>query len=117
MERNHRSNEEPMTPEMLTSLLAERVMGWSIGPDRFMMANRGWMPRWRFQPAKRLEDAFRLLEQTAPQEYSMGAIKNGGFWVKVRVAGSIGEAREASKPRAITFAISRALGIEVDSIE
>ena len=46
-------------------------MGWTVGPDRFMMGNRGWMPRWRFQPAEKLEDAFRLLEEAAPQEYSI----------------------------------------------
>src|SRR5713226_4945716 len=85
-----------MTPERLTSLLAERVMGWGVGPDRFLTGGRCWLPRWRFQPAERIEDAFRLLEQTAPQEYSMGATENGGFWVKVRVADSIGEAREPS---------------------
>src|SRR5215469_5538601 len=26
-----------MTSDQLTSLLAERVMGWGVGPDRFMM--------------------------------------------------------------------------------
>ena len=51
-----------MTSEHLTAILAERVMGWTVGPDRFMMGNRGWMPRWRFQPAEKLDDAFRLLE-------------------------------------------------------
>jgi hypothetical protein len=30
-----------MTSEHLTAILAERVMGWTIGPDRFMTANRG----------------------------------------------------------------------------
>jgi hypothetical protein len=43
--------------------------------------------------------------------------ENGDFWVKVRVVDSIGEARETSKPLAITFAIARALGLAVDSSE
>jgi hypothetical protein len=45
----------------------------------------------------------------------MGAAESGSFWVKVRIADTIGEAREPSKPRAITFAIARAFGIDVDS--
>jgi hypothetical protein len=103
-----------MTIDQLTAILAERAMGWTVGPDRFMLGGRRWLPRWRFQPAEQMDDAFRLLEQTAPQEYSMGATENGGFWVKVRVVDSIGEASDTCKPRAITFAVARALGIEVD---
>jgi hypothetical protein len=106
-----------MTNDQLTAILAERAMGWSVGPDRFTIGGRRWLPRWRFQPAERLDDAFRLLEQTAPQEYSMGSAEKGGFWVKVRVVDSIGEASETSKPRAITFAVARALELEVDSSE
>ena len=102
-----------MTSEHLTAILAERVMGWTIGPDRFMMGNRGWMPRWRFQPAENLDDAFKLLEKAAPQDYAMGD-DGKGFWVRVRIGKAIGEARDASKPRAITFAVARAVGIEVN---
>jgi hypothetical protein len=104
-----------MTTDQLTDLLAERVMEWGIGLDRFLMGNRRWLPRWRFQPAERLQDAFRLLEQSATEEYSMGAAENGRFWAKVRIAGTTGEACEQSKSRAITFAIARAFGIDVDS--
>ena len=87
-------------------------MGWGVGPDRFLPGDRRWIPRWRFQPAVRLADAFRLLERLAPEEYTMGAAPNGGFWVKVSIAGVIGEASESSKARALTFAIARALGID-----
>jgi hypothetical protein len=100
---------------VLTALLAERVMHWRVGPERFLMGDRRWLPRWRFKPAERLKDAFRLLEQAAPEEYSMVGAENGSFWVKVRVAGTTGEARDLSKPRAMTFAIARAFGIDVDS--
>jgi hypothetical protein len=106
-----------MTAERLTAILAERVMGWHVGPDRFVMGGRRWQPHWRFQPARRLEDAFRLLERTAPQEYAMGAAENGVFWARVRVAGATGEARELSQARAITFAIARAIGLTVDASE
>ena len=92
-------------------------MGWGVGPERFQMGDRRWLPRWRFQPADCLQDAFRLLEQTATEEYSMGAAENGSFWAKVRVGGTTGEACELSKSRAITFAIARSFGIDVDSLK
>jgi len=106
-----------VSEEHLAAILAERIMSWRVGPDRFLLGGRRWLPRWRFQPTKRLEDAFRLLERVAPQEYSMGEIKGGGFWVKIRAAGAVGEASESSKARAITFAVARALGIDMDSCE
>mgnify|MGYP000098690790 CR=1 FL=1 len=104
-----------MTSENLTAILAERVMGWTVGPDRFMMGNRGWTPRWRFQPAEKLEDAFRLLEEAAPQEYSISGDDKGSIHVRVRIGGTAGEARGTSKPLTITYAIARAVGIEVES--
>jgi hypothetical protein len=88
-------------------------MGWSVGPDRFMMAGRRWLPRWRFQPATRQEDAFRLLESVAPEEFTMGAGESGGFWAKVCVAGTTGESRKSSQARAMTFAIAGSIGLEV----
>lgn len=102
-----------MTIDQLNAVLAERVMGWTIGPDRFLMGGRRWQPRWRFQPAKRLEDAVRLLQHAAPQEYSMGAGGGGLSWARVCIASITGEARESSLARAITFAVARAIGLEV----
>jgi|SRR5260370_18100018 len=102
-----------MTRDQLTAILADRVMGWGVGPDRFLMGNRGWMPRWRFQPAEKLEDAFRLLEEAAPQEYSMCGDSKGNFRVQVRIGDGTGEADGTSKPRAITLAVARALRLEV----
>ena len=43
------------------------------------MGHRRWLPRWRFQPAENLMDAFRLLEGAAPAEYSMSGGSDGGF--------------------------------------
>jgi hypothetical protein len=99
----------------LTALLAERVMGWTVAPDRFLTGKRGWTPRWKFQPFKRLDHAFRLLDQLAPEKFTMGATEDGCFWAKVRVAGTTGEAHESSKAMAITFAVARALGIDVEA--
>lgn len=100
-----------MTTENLTALLAQQVMRWAVAPDRFLVGNRRWLPRWRFQPTERLEDAFSLLDEAAPQEYTMGTDQNNTFWVQVRIAGVTGNARDTSKPRAITFAVARALQI------
>ena len=106
-----------MTPEMLTSLMAKRVMGWTEWADRFLMGDRRWTPRWRFQPTEKLEDAFRLLEEAAPEEYSICGDAEGSIHVRVRIAGIQGEAHGTSKPRAITCAIARALGIDVEGVE
>lgn len=104
-----------MTAEQLTALLAQRIMGWTVGPDRFMMGNRGWTPRWRFQPASKLDDAFRLLEEAAPKEFSICGDDKGRIHVRVRIDGTAGEAQGTSKPLTITYAIARAVGIEVES--
>jgi hypothetical protein len=66
-----------MTNDKLTSILAERIMEWSIGPDRFMMGGRRWLPRWRFQPVKRIADAMRLLEKASPETYAMDCDESG----------------------------------------
>jgi hypothetical protein len=104
-----------MTNENLTALLAKRVMGWGVGPDRFLTGNRGWMSRWRFQPTEKLADALRLLEKAAPEEYNMGGDSEGNVWVHIRIGDTTAEACGASKPHAITCAIARALGIEVEA--
>jgi hypothetical protein len=101
-----------MTAEALISELAQRVMGWGVAPDRYLIGNRSWIPRWRFQPLDRLEDAFRLLEKAQPEHYNMGLDGSGCFSVEVRIAGKLGVARDELKPRAITLAIARALGLE-----
>lgn len=98
--------------EDLNSALARRVMGWEVAPDRFLVGRRRWLPRWRFQPTERLEDAFRLVEEAAPKKYAMGSEGGGPFWVRVQINEVIGEAREGSKPLAITLAIARALKIQ-----
>lgn len=108
-----RSRSAAMSDERLTEELARQVMSWRSAPGRFLMSNRRWIPRWRFQPIKNLSDAFKLLEAAAPQEYTMGGTRHGGFWVRVQMAGAIGTARDRSKPRAITLAVAQALGVDV----
>ena len=102
-----------MTNDQLTAILAERVMGWAVGPERFLMGNREWTPRWRFQPADKLEDAFRLLAEAKPQHYCICGDDKGNIHVQVRINGSAGEARGTSTPSVIAHAVARAFGIEV----
>ena len=102
-----------MTTEQLTALLAERVMRWRVGPDRFLTGNRSWIPRWKFNPLERLEDAFRLLDHSGSSRYVISRTGNG-FDVEVECDGRVGKATSDSKPRAITLAVARVLGIEVD---
>lgn len=102
-----------MTSEQLTALLAERVMGWTVGPDRFTMGSRKWMPRWRFNPTENLEDAVQLLSVATPQSYSIHGKGGDGPHVEVRIDGRIGVASGASLANAITMAVARAAGIEV----
>ena len=101
-----------MTTEQLTAILAERVMGWRVAPGRLMMDRRGWKPAWRFQPIKRREDAFRLLDAAKPVEYNITARKGGGFSVHMVLAGRAGSATEVSESRAITYAVARAIGLD-----
>jgi hypothetical protein len=101
-----------VTGEQVTALLAERVMGWRAAPGRFMMGGRGWKPDWRFQPTKRLEDAFQLLDAADTEEYSMRSRRGANFTVRVQIGGIVGEASDASKALAITYAVARAVGLE-----
>lgn len=104
-----------MTINSLTTTLVERLLGWTVTPDRFLTGKREWLPRWRFQPCRSLEDAFRLLEAAKPQEYRICGDDTGNIHVQVRTAGRVGEARGTSMALAITQAIARAVGLEVES--
>jgi hypothetical protein len=104
-----------LTADHLTGLLAERILGWGVGPERFLTGNGGCISRWRFQPTEKLEDALRLLESAAPRDYTIQGGEKRNTRVHVRIAESEGEASEPSKALAITYAIARAFGIEVES--
>jgi hypothetical protein len=95
-----------------TDQLARQVMGWRTAPDRFIKPNRGWIPRWRFQPFTELADAFLLLDQAAHQ-YILRC-DGRTFTAEVRTATGRGVASGEHKPRTITLAIAQALGPEVD---
>jgi hypothetical protein len=99
-----------MTNERLTALLAEKVMKWKVCPDRFIKPSRSWIPKWRFEPLARLEDAFLLLDK-AGGTYSLSFDAAGTFTAEIRIGQHIGKSSGEPKARAITLAISQALGI------
>ena len=104
---------EPATEfAVLEATLAQRVMGWVVGPDRYVLRGSSWMPRWRFQPTRSIDDAFRLLDHARPESYSMGSNGRGVFSVKIQISGKSGAARDNRKALAITLAVARALGLE-----
>lgn len=103
-----------MTAQALTDALAQRVMGWGVSPDRYLTGNRGWIPRWRFEPLSKTEDAFRLLEEAHPDHYEIRQDGPGVYSVAVVIGPRVGEARGDTKARVISLAVARAvLGSEV----
>jgi hypothetical protein len=103
-----------MNDQRLTDKLAARVMGWRLAPGRYIKSSRSWLPRWRFAPLTNIEDAFCLLDAAHPEEYAMRGRGADEFWVRVRLPGGSGEARDRSKPRAIARAVAGAIGIDLE---
>ena len=99
-----------MSDERLKEDLASHVMGWKVCPDRFIKSGRTWIPKWRFQPLQRLDDAFLLLDKVGgTYVLSLGAA--GVFTAEVRIGERIGKRSGELKARTITLAVSDALGI------
>jgi hypothetical protein len=105
------------TPDQLTACLAVRVLHWRVTPDRFLTGERGWLPRWKFQPVQKLADAIRLLEAASPEEYFVTADANGDFCARVRIRGATAQARAHTKALAICLAVAAVLGIDADLSE
>jgi hypothetical protein len=102
-----------MSSDQLAAILAERVMGWSVAPDRFMIGNRRWMPAWRFQPLRNLDDAFKLLDATGGT-FRLSFTADRCFAAKVRVGRRTGGARGRSPAAVLTVAVASAVGIELE---
>jgi len=102
-----------MTDAQLTDALAVRVMGWKLASGRFVKPSRSWIPKWRFAPLERLEDAFLLLE-TSRAAYTLTRATTGGFTATVRLVRAEGKASGEPNGRTITLALARAAGIEVE---
>jgi hypothetical protein len=99
-----------MGSDQFTATLAERILHWKACPDRFVKSGRAWIPRNRFRPLARVEDALLLLSHTA-SNYSLTRI-DGLFTAEVRIGVRTGTASGGPIARTITLAIGRALGIE-----
>jgi hypothetical protein len=106
-----------MTTDQLTALLVERIMGWRPTRDKFIMANRQWLNRWRFQPTSDPRHALRLLEETGAEDFTISGRQSRDYRVAVRIHGALGEASENSIPLAICVAVARALGMELERVE
>jgi hypothetical protein len=109
------SGQRSMTADQLTAILAERVLGWGVGPDRFLLGGRRWLPRWRFQPLTRIEDAFQVLEKEA-STFTLALRGDGTFSAQVQVRDHAGSALGASKAATITVAVARAIGLNVPDV-
>jgi hypothetical protein len=83
-----------------------------VAPDRFLTGNRGWIPRWRFRPTESLTDAFRLLEAAEPRQYTITAGEDGRFTVRIYLGKVMGQSCDSLMPRAIAYAVARAVAIE-----
>ena len=99
-----------MNPQNLTGHLAELALGWRVTPDRFLIGARSWIPRWRFDPLQRLEDAFLLLDHNKSVRYVISQ-KDGKCQVEVEHNGRIGRASSDCKARAIVLALARSIGV------
>jgi hypothetical protein len=98
--------------DRLTDELACLVMRWKVAPGRFIKAGRIWIPRWRFQPLKCLEDAFQLLKM-ARAALVLRSAGDGNFSAQVRVGSRTGRASSGSGAASITMAIARAVGLDL----
>lgn len=93
--------------------LVRQLLGWKVAPDRFIKSGRSWIPKWRFNPLERLEDAFLLLDH-ANATYTLSVGSDRVFVAEVRISNQIGKATGQAKARTITLAIALALGIETE---
>ena len=103
-----------MIDRVLIDRLAQEVLQWTIGPDRFLTGDRSWIPKWKFNPLESIEDAFMLLNRSGSSRYVITRARKV-FDVEVECDGQVGRARSNSSARAITLALARCLGLEVSS--
>jgi len=93
--------------------IAKVVFGWRTAPGRFITSGRSWLPRWRFSPFERLDDAFEVLDRVS-KHYTLSGRKGGkGFSAEVRVGRRLGKVSGDGKARTITLAVVHALGLEL----
>jgi hypothetical protein len=106
-----------MTNDNLSAWLAEWIMRWTVGRDRFLMDGRRWIPRWRFQPTKNLENALALLDAADADECSIIRRRGSDWSVTIIIGDGTGKAQDPSQARAITLAVAQAVGLDVSGCE
>jgi hypothetical protein len=102
-----------VTNDQLTAILAERILGWRVGPERFILASRQWITRAHFQPSDRIQDAFRLLKEAA-SGFSLIKTPDGVFTATVQVGDRTGTSSGHAAAATITRAIARAIGVDLE---
>jgi hypothetical protein len=103
-----------MSDDRLNEELARQVLGWKVAPNRFIKSGRSWIPKWRFNPLERLEDAFHLLDLVA-SGYRLEVCEGGMFTAEVRVGSRTGKTSGELKARTITLAVAEAFGLREPS--
>jgi hypothetical protein len=106
-----------MTSEALTRILAERVMHWTVAPDRFLKDGRRWLPAWRFQPLHSLENAVALLDAAEPSECTIFRQQEIEWAVTLTIGDRVGKTKAPSLARAITLAVAQAISLDVSECE
>src|SRR5690349_4165886 len=100
-----------MSDDALTAQLVERIMGWKIGPDRFIKSGRSWIPRWRFRPFLDPSNALELLDKAADR-FRVTSPSRNVFIAEVRIHGRCGKASGEEFARTIVTALARALRLK-----
>lgn len=95
----------------LIDRLVSRVLKWTPAADRFLTGNGSWLPRWKFDPLKSLDDAFRLVDASKPTSYALSYC-GGRFFAEIVIKGKVGQATGICKSRVIASALAGALGQE-----
>jgi hypothetical protein len=104
-------SEATVTERLACDALAHRVLGWRLAPNRYLQAERTWIPRSRFRPLTDVRDALRLVDALT-KDYSLIANPDG-VTAEVRVAGRIGRATSRRRALAISLAVADAIGLEL----
>jgi hypothetical protein len=76
------------------------------------MEDRRWIPAWRFQPLRNMNDAFKLLGAVAGT-FTLTSTADRAFSASVRAGCRVGKACGKSGPGVITVAVARAIGLTV----
>ena len=103
-----------MTNTQLTVLLAERVLGRQVRPDRFQLGNRSWRPRASFQPTRRIQDAFTVLLAAKPDDFKLSGGQRKPFVLTLRAANAVVRASTGTAQIAICLAVAGILGIDME---